>query len=253
MAKLNKGDWQVEKLRFSTFLVSPINPGEIHFWENLMGKMPDEIRSQPQQLLVTEEGPFLKGRLHMEARNNRIDWKLFRNPNEPPHGLPTLGSYADLGDEFRKLMLSWINNCPTTQRIAYGCALLLPAESLSDAYSNLNDLLPAVDIDLENTRDLLYRINRRRDSRCGIKQLKINRLSTWSAVQIIGALVDISTDADHPPKVTQLPNPESCCRLELDINTTLENVQVLDENLVPDIFNELVEAGNEIAIEGDIS
>ena len=112
MAKLNKGDWQVENLRFTTFLVSPINPGEIHFWENLMGKKPDEIRSQPQQLLVTEEGPFLKGRLHMEARNNRIDWKIFRNPKEPPHGLPTLGSYADLEDEFRKLMLSWIKNCP---------------------------------------------------------------------------------------------------------------------------------------------
>ena len=252
MAKFNLSDWQVENLRLSAFLVSPVNPEKMHLWEELMGKVPDQIRNLPQQQLVTEDGPYLTGRLHVEVSNNRIDWKLFHDPKNSPHGLPTLGPYADFEGQFRQLMLSWIDNCPTIHRIAYGCVLLLPTESLTDAYSNLNDLLPTVDIDLENTSDLMYRINRKRDSRCGIQQLKINRLSTWSAAQMIGTVVDISAGDIRAPKVTYSPNPKSFCRLELDINTAAEYDQVLDKNLVPDIFSELIEAGDEIAVKGDV-
>ena len=252
MAKFNLSDWQVENLRLSAFLVSPVNPEEIRLWEELMGEVPDQIRSLPQQQLVTEDGPYLTGRLHAEASNNRIDWKLFHDPKNSSHGLPILGPYADFGDQFRQLMLSWIGNCPAIYRIAYGCVLLLPTENPTDAYSNLNGLLPAVDIDLENTSDLMYRINRKRDSRCGIQQLKINRLSTWSAGQMISTVVDISVGDNRPPKVANSPNPKSFCRLELDINTAAEYTQVLDKNFVPDIFSELVETGNEIAIEGDV-
>ena len=252
MAKLNLSDWQVENLRLSAFLVSPVIPGEMHLWEELMGRVPDQIRNLPQQQLVTEDGPYLAGRLHVKARNNRIDWKLLHNPKNSSHGLPTLGSYANFEDDFRKLMLRWIDNCPAVHRIAYGCVLLLPTENLSDAYSKLNDLLPAVDIDLENTWEFMYRINRKRDSRCGIQQLKINRLSTWSASRIIDTLVDISSGRNRPPKVTYSPNPKCFCRLELDINTAAEYAQELDKNFVKDIFSELVEAGNEIAVAGDV-
>ena len=253
MAKFNLSDWQVENLRLSAFLVFPINPEEMHLWKELMGESPDQIRNLPQQQLVTEDGPYLTGQLHVTVRNNRIDWKLFHNPKNSSHGLPTLGSYANVEEDFRKLMLRWIDNCPAVHRIAYGCVLLLPTESLSDAYSSLNDLLPAVDIDLENTWDLTYRINRKRDSRCGIEQLKINRLSTWSAAQIIDTLVDISAGGNRPPKVTYSPNSNSFCRLELDINTAAEYTQQLDQNFVPEIFSELIEAGNEIAVAGDVS
>ena len=252
MTEFSLNDWQTESLRLSAFLVDVIDPTQTRYWESLVGNMPDELRSQPQQQLATEEGPFLNGRLRVEARSNRFDWRLVHDLKNSSHEFPGLGSYDALESRFRDLMLNWIVDCPPIHRIAYGGVLRLSAKSQLDAYRKLNDLLPAVNIDPENTRDLTYRINRRRNSRCTIEGLKINRLSTWSVVQIIDTLVDISTSGHHPPKVTQLPNPRSICRLELDINTVPEFVQELGKNLLPDIFNELVAAGNEIAIKGDV-
>lgn len=253
MAESNRDEWQVENLRLSVFLVDAINPTEIRPWESLFGNAPDELRIQQQQQLVTEEGPFLNGRLRVEARNNRFDWRFFPDPKNLPYELPVLGPYADLESRFRDLMLKWLPSCPPVHRVAYGGVLLLPTEGLPDAYRKLNDLLPVVEIDPENTQDLTYRINRRRNSRCGIEGLKVNRLSTWSAVQILDAVIDIPVSGHRPPKMTQLPNPRSLCRLELDINTTPEFVGRFDKDLVPQIFIELIDLGNEIASKGDVA
>ena len=253
MAESNRDKWQVESLRLSVFLVDAINPVETRSWEPLFGNAPDELRIQQQQQLVTEEGPFLNGRLRAETRSNRFDWRFFPDPKNLPHELPILGSYADLESRFQDLMLRWLSNCPLIHRVAYGGVLLLPTEGLPDAYRKLDRLLPAVQIDPEKTQDLTYRINRRRDSRCGVEGLKINRLSTWSAVQILDAVIDIPASGHRPPKVTQLPNSRSLCRLELDINTIPEFVGEFDKDLVPQIFIELISIGNEIASEGDIA
>ena len=252
MAESSRDEWQVESLRLSVFLVDAINLTETRSWESLVGNAPDELRIQQQQQLVMEEGPFLNGRLRVEARSNRFDWRFFPDPKNLPYELPVLGPYADLESRFRDLMLKWLPSCPPVHRVAYGGVLLLPAEGLPDACRKLNDLLPAVEIDPENTQDLTYGINRRRDSRCSIEGLKINRLSTWSAVQILDTVIDIPASGHHSPKVTQLPNPRNLCRLELDINTIPEFVRELDKNLVPEIFNELVDTGNEITTKGDV-
>ena len=253
MAELSLNDWQVESLRLSAFMVDVIDPAKTRCWESLVGKIPDELRSQPQQQLVVEEGPFLNGRLLVEARRNRFDWRLIHDLNNPSHEFPVMGSYDALESRFRDLMLKWLADCPPIHRVAYGGVLLLPAESQLDAYKKLDGLLPAVDIDPENTRDLTYRINRRRNSRCEIEGLKINRLSTWSVAQIVDTLVEMSAGGHHPPKVMQSPNSRNICRLELDINTVPEFVQELDKRLLPEIFNELVDTGNEIAAKGDVS
>ncbi len=252
MAESSRDEWQVESLRLSVFLVDAINLIETRSWESLVGKVPDELRIQQQQQLVMEEGSFLNGRLRVEARSNRFDWRFFPDPKNLPHELPVLGPYADLESRFRGLMLRWLPNCPPIHRVAYGGVLLLPAEGLPDAYRKLKGLLPAVEMDPENTQDLTYRINRRRDSRCSIEGLRINRLSTWSAVQLLDAVIDIPVSGHRPPKVTQLPNSRSLCRLELDINTIPEFVGEFDKDLVLEIFNELVETGNEIATRGDV-
>ena len=103
------------------------------------------------------------------------------------------------------------------------------------------------------THDFLYRINRRRTSSCDVEGLEINRTSTWSAVQIIETFVDVSGDGERPPKVTRRPNPGGISRLEFDINTIPEFDRTLDKDVVSEIFNELVDAGNEIAVKGDVS
>ena len=248
------GDWYAEELRLSVFLIDAIDPARRSFWEPLIGEAPEEVYNRPQQQQVREEGPFLNGRLRVEMSVNRVDWRLLPAPGIVHHrGLPpVVGAYDGLEQGFRDLMLRWLADCPSFHRLGYGSELLLPTGSLPDAYRKLDSLLRRVDVEPENTHDFLYRINRRRASHCGIDGLQINRISTWSAVQIIETLVDVSGGGERTPKVTRQPNPGGICRLELDINTIPEFDGELDKGVVLEIFNELVDAGNEIASKGDV-
>lgn len=253
MTKCSLSDWQAENLRLSAFVVNAIDPTKKHFWEPLIGTPSNEIRHRPQQQLIMEEGPFLNGRLRVEAVNNRVDWRLLPDLTNPPHDLPTMGPYDVLERGFRELMQRWLADCPSVHRLAYGGVLLLPAESLPDALRRLDELLPTVRVEPEVTQDFIYRINKRRDSRSGIEGLKINRLSTWAAVQVIETQIHVSEGDQGTLNVTQLPNPRGLCRLEIDINTIPEFNQEFDKNMILDIFNELVDIGNEIATEGDVT
>ena len=253
MSKCRLSDWQAENMRLSAFVVNAIDPTKRNFWESLIGTPPNEIRRRPQQQLVMEEGPFLSGQLCVEVTNNRIDWRLLPDLNNPPHDLPTVGSYDVLESGFRELMQRWLADCPPVHRLAYGGVLLLPAESLPDALRRLDELLPTVRVEPEITQDFMYRINKRRDSRSGIEGLKINRLSTWAAVQVIETRIHVSEGDQGTLNMTQLPNSRGLCRLEIDINTIPEFNQEFDKDMVLDIFNELVDIGNEIATEGDVT
>ena len=253
MSKCRLSDWQAENLRLSAFVVNAIDPTKGNFWESLIGTPPNEIRRRPQQQLVMEEGPFLSGRLCVEVTNNRIDWRLLPDLNNPPRDLPMVGSYDVLESGFRELMQRWLGDCPPVHRLAYGGVLLLPAESLPDALRRLDELLPTVRVEPEVTQDFMYRINKRRDSRSGIEGLKINRLSTWTAVQVIETRIHVSEGDQGTLNVTQLPNSRGLCRLEIDINTIPEFNQEFYKDMVLDIFNELVDIGNETATEGDVT
>lgn len=252
MAKCRLADWQAESLRLSAFMAEAMDPTKLRFWESLVGSPPEELRNRPQQQLFTEEGPFLDGRLRVQAGNNRIDWMLLPALDNPRSELPVVGPYDVLEQGFRELMRRWLVDCPPVNRLAYGGVLLLPVGSLPDAYRRLDGLLPAVEIDPENTRDFTYRINRRRVSRCSVEELKINCLSTWSVVQIIETLVDLSADGQQTQKVVQRPGSRSICRLEIDINTAPEFNLIFDKDVVSALFEEIVDIGNEIATEGDV-
>lgn len=253
MDKLRLSQWQVENMRLSVFPTRPIDLPQSNVWESLVGSPPDEQRFQRQQQLFTEEGAFLGGRLRLEARSTRLDWRLIGDsPTEPTGDIPTIGSYNELEPQFRELMYTWLLGCPSLQRMAFGCVLLLPADSLRSAYSQLNELLSVVKIDVENTRDFLFRINRRRKSRCSVEGLELNRLSTWSVVQIVETMITVSADGQGQPQVVRLPSTKRACRVELDINTIPESSAELESAIARAIYEELIENANQIAISGDI-
>ena len=251
MANINLEDWQTESLRLSAFLVESIDPTNMNLWKSLVGHTPEQVHSMPQQQLVKEEGPLLSGWLSVEARNDRIDWRLSQNPKLPPKELPVVGPYDLLQEEFQKLMQRWLTNCLPTHRLGYGAVLLFPAENLLNAYEVLNDLLPTIEIDSKNTHDFHYRINRRRSSHSSGAGMEINRLSTWSAANVSTIGVDISPNKQGIPRIIKSIN-HSVCRLELDINTAAEFNAQIDKSIVTELFSELVYLGNEIASEGDI-
>ena len=253
MNRCSLGDCYAEELRLSAFLIDAIDPAKETFWESLLGKAPDDVYNKRREQRVKEVGPFLDGRLHVEVSINRVDWRLLPDPGIDHYGglPPVAGSYEVLEQGFRDLMLRWLADCSPLHRLGYGSELLLPVGSLPDACRKLDALLRRVDVEPENTHDFLYRINRRRASHCGIEGLEINRISTWSAVQFIDLFV-VSADGERTPKGTRQPKPRSICRLELDINTIPEFDRALDKDVVPEIFNELVDASNEIVTKGDV-
>ena len=81
------------------------------------------------------------------------------------------------------------------------------------------------------------------------KGLEINRLSTWSVVQMSVTIVDIGHGQSH------LMQPESsltACRLELDINTAKEFEGRLTKVALPKLLEEFSELALEISKKGDV-
>ncbi len=250
MIVANVANWQTESLRHTTFLLSPIEQTESSIWERLVGKAPDEKISRPSERLTIESGEFSKGTLHVESRSDRIDWRLSFNPRNPPGDLPTLGPYEESFVDFQELLLGWPDLCPRATRVALGAVLLWPVSDLRSAHRLIKDMMPLHSLDLENTSDFLFRINRRRNLQNNGINLQINRISTWSIANISRIQVDVSS----PERATVRTSDDSCiCRLELDMNTVPDTGVELENHLLSDIFASLVNYAKEIAIRGDIS
>ena len=250
MQKTGLNEWEPISFRLTAFLVEAIVPSEMMYWESLVGRPPGNRNNNPQQQLTTEMGPFLEGQLHFEARPNRFDWNLIIDPSMSSPEPPSLGLYKEVESQFQELMLKWLSICQPINRLAFGGDVRLPAENNKKAYQKLSDLLPAVNIDTVNSQDFFYRINRRRDSN-NVEGLKINRLSTWTVVSFINTSIDIKL-TNSPSINVQSVEPRLFCQLLFDINTAQEFDKELDKKLLPCIFKELVNAGNEIAEKGDI-
>ena len=131
---------------------------------------------------------------------------------------------------------------------AFGAVLLRPVENRQAGYQQIAAYLPHVQLDPEGASDFLYQINRPRNSNSGIPDLRINRLSKWSIAASMESTFSFgSTSAAH------FPGPRHfACRLELDINTVPDFRDELAREQLPQIFQELVDLGKEIAKAGDI-
>ena len=95
----------------------------------------------------------------------------------------------------------------------------------------------------------MYRINHPRDSSSGITDLRVNRLTKWSVALRRGVGFSVG-----PTGVSGVSPGQAffACRLDLDINTAVDFQSQLSREQLPQIFQELVDLGNEIAGEGDI-
>ena len=244
--------WKVESLRCTVFPLHSVVDQASNVWQSLIKSVPEQIRNQPKQQTTTVEGEWTNVRMRLDIRNNQLDWRVLPNPHAIFEGLRILGPYDKAPTAFQRLMQQWLtSDCPPTNRIAYGAVLLQPQDSRVSVNEALNSLLPAVDIDPKDTWDFSYKINRRRDLSNIGRGLQINRISTWSAVEIFSAHVEIKRhDSPDGPLKTQRVLP--VCRLELDINTVVEHSNELKSQDLNAVFNELVESANEIAVAGDI-
>jgi hypothetical protein len=169
---------------------------------------------------------------------NSIDEK------QESEGFLTISPLHDAIGVFAPLMNRWfeLETCPTVQRLAFGGVMLQPVQDRQTGYQQLSQYLPSVQIDIANSSDFLYGINRKRDSRV-IPGLGINRLSRWSM------LAQQNISMQIPPILGPLYH---ACQLEMDINTAPEFQREFEQGQLMPIFQELVDLAIEIAIHGDI-
>ncbi|MBI1741869.1 hypothetical protein HYR54_02255 [Candidatus Acetothermia bacterium] len=126
----------------------------------------------------------------------------------------------------------------------FGAILLQFLENKMEAYQKLKTYLPFAHLDENNSSDFVYQINRRKDSVKGIKELKLNRLANWSALELTMIPTGMAS--------IQSVSSKMACRLEMDINTVPEFPGPLPQDKIIQIFEELVLSGKEIAAKGDL-
>lgn len=256
MAILRLDELQVENLRFTVFPTESVSMA-VRYWESLVGSPPDDQHSQPNKGMFTEEGLYEDTKLRVQIAPQRIDWLLYPDFQKMSGTLPTFGSYESWSQRFFELILKWLPECPSVNRMAYACILLHPSDNLEAAHKLLKSLLPIVSIGDGNFSDFSFRINRPRAKNFGNEEVIFNRLSSWSVMNLISGNFRIPSEIRETEQIPNIPihqiESQSCIRLESDINTTHNRTESFSENELPHIFETLVQYSNEIASDGDIA
>ena len=239
-------EWLVESLRLTGFLEEPLaDPARIDWWSEVVGDQPANTASRPREGMFQWAGDFDLGSaspttLGLEVEPLRTDWNLTGSPQpEDPLAFVTIGSLTETLPTFLERLTAWIGNFPSCPRFALGGAVLLPSVSVEAAYEQLSGLLPALDIDPAESRDLLYRINRPRSARSlPIDHPGINRITTWSVVTINSMFLSI------PGTFVGHQQGPSAARLEFDINTIPNQPNLIPGDRLIEVADELQRACN---------
>lgn len=243
--------WLTESLRLTVFPTFPTdsdysNAEFLSWWKELQDNEPDEIIHKPKEELVEQIGSVENGSLKFSIKPNRIDWFLTTDwKNE----LSLDYSFPNILDYFLKLMMNWLKleNLPKIIRLAFGGVILLPVNSFADGYKLISKFIP-VNIEPNGFSDLLYQINRPRESTSDIMNLKINRLSRWTVLKVGTMKIHIPPSSLDQPSIRE----NVYCHLQLDINTSADFGRILEHSKLQQILSELVELGTEITVRGDI-
>ncbi len=152
-------------------------------------------------------------------------------------------------DTFKGATLPWLReaNFPVV-RLAFGAIVLTKTETRTRAYEVLKGLLKSVTVDPEEMRDLLYRVNWPATSRT-VPDLKINRLTNWSAIIFLVKLFALTGTRVSEPDA--LADAVHAVRLEMDHNSHESRSDPFDRQLLAIIYEELVELALENATKGE--
>lgn len=247
--------WQVETLRLTAFSTALPDLSSIKWWETVTGE-PSETKTLQQRTGRLQETGRIKGgfcNLSLECQPQRIDW-LFSpivKDDQELKSFPTFVSLPDGLKIYEEMLLPWIAQCPTLNRVAFGAALTQPVENRRAGYQTLAKLLPAVELDPEGSSDFSYQINRPRVSKSGVQNLRINRLSRWGVVRLSGIMVQV-TAGQPTARVFESSQEVNACRVELDINTSPQFQGTFPSETLASLVKELMDLGIEIASNGDI-
>jgi hypothetical protein len=143
----------------------------------------------------------------------------------------------------------WLEDqCPEIKRLAFLGTLFQPVANHQEGYQRIDQYLRHVEV-FPDSSDLLYRINRRAQSRTGIENLAINRLSTWSVPKLETQMIAQAGGERRAERQTS----DFFCALEFDVNTSHEyQGSSLPRGRLRALLEELVEMATGLATRGDL-
>lgn len=237
-------EWSIESLRLTLFASGAPTADPASVWQSVMGVQPDNRITRPKENLHQDDATIDGIKFVMSSQPTRTDW--FAESANTLEGTEHVSTRDMLGS-YVALMRRWIVTSPAIPRMAFGAVLVHPVPDQRIGNVFLAKYLPNLKVEASEISDLIYQVNRIRDSRTGLKDLKVNRLAKWSVMSLT------KLNIGHNPPSLDTTNVRNICRLELDINTIAEYRPNLPANRLQDILNELVAFGVEISTLGDIS
>lgn len=242
--------WQCERLRLTAFTTEVVRSDNLNWWKEVVSYDPDTTTNDHKSGSYLEIGKYEEGQLALGIQGKRIDWiySVTIELDKNREIIPSIGKFDTSLDEFRNITDKWLNlnSLPIINRLAFGASLFDPVDDHVDGYKKISKFLPSVRLSPKSS-DFSYRINHPRDSKIDIEGLKINRLTTWivSIYRKIGltGIAEVTGEQDI--------NDLYALHLDLDINTTGDNITKLPKELLSEIRNELFEMGIEISVDGE--
>ena len=247
--------WEVETLRFTGFFPSagsPVNPAG--WWEKIVGQPPENKIERPREGILMQDATLDTKMLTLSVSPARVDFVASASRKvrvtEEYNGWMTIGSLAESRSDFLAYTDKIIGLQSPIVRFAFGALLFRPVESRIEGYKMLARYLPSMKIDIENSSDFFYQINRPRKSNVLTNAL-VNRLSKWSVAHLQPLAVQINVGQEGSVVSQYVEAGTSGLRLELDISTPAERNDPVPSEQQRALWNEVVSIGLEIASKGD--
>jgi hypothetical protein len=240
-----------EATHFQMVFFPTVSPREVrqNWFRDLTGVSPKESASQPHEIVCVGQSGEMMLTLTVDLLRVAFGVQPLVKPDDASP-LQTISSSPEAAAKsFLTLMSRWTKKQSLTiKRIGFSGRLIQRAKKLDAAYRMLKTHLPALKLD-SHSRDFIYRINRPRKSRAGIRELEINRLATWAVIRGQRQVMVVSgSEASTPAKTADF----TACVLEFDVNTSGEFSRELPKNRLPSVMQELASLAFEIAKKGDV-
>ncbi len=183
-------EWFIEHFRWTVFPKDSSNYSSLdqpfvkNWWEQVVGDTDSNISHNTQSGIKSMHfsTTSINGlHLNLSCNPTVFSWEFL--PNFGGHIIPQVGKASDKIKAIFDILFSTLNCDLEASRLAIGGVFYFQVESKMAAYATLNELLaPWVRLDVVDSSDFTYRINRRIKS-TAFKDLNINNLVEWGAVE----------------------------------------------------------------------
>jgi hypothetical protein len=244
-------DWSAELLRLSLFSNGALSVSDGD-WLKLTGNPTSELRQ------VHASGSVYGGaidntcRLQVSSAHSRID-VIMSAPAGDVADVSTIRTMGPLGESTKKFSAAiepWLKESKFLfNRVAVGASFLFATQSSGQSLAELEKLLSSVNGSTDGMEELFLRVNWPQSSKV-IEDLKINRITSWSALQLRVQLFQVAPIAfGSGSPITH--NDIHAVRLEIDHSTDEKRAEVFNSHQLIPIYEELLALAFENAEKGE--